>query len=882
MASTSIAAELLEKINEIGGKTTDMDYRKTVAPLSVDDKLPDHVLNHLKRTMKGRYTFNMDRFCNRRGTVKPDGMFELFSRYTSESTKDIRQRMIDYVHANMGDLKSMTIEYFKIKHGDLMMWAYRMCKQTTPGDELALFILCKIYYRHAVIHTIKDPWCTVITGEKGVSPEVENNCDIVLVYATFGFYEAQCVNPVQTETAQPSHAVATASPGKTSKSVKKSTKRTTVSITDLLEKVQTDRTISKKVSGRVDTANVLPEGHKNYNTRINTPLRRRQSLKPQRDNLKNKNYSDSLDEFHLEGPIKRRRKQSVPSKLRSPSRLRVAAQEIITTERDVKLAVKQEDKKPKVKDEEEEEELRKIEARNRRIGANKKWPTDARLVHIDGTECSEHCMQTSIYHKDPEEIASEKEKSVCIENNEKAQELRDATENKASSEAELDVATPPTNSANETNCDNMTDQEITSDLNETTTDQKLKVTTERKNPTKTSNTEPIVNPQSNESSEFPNNVPQKDMENQDTSDDNSIELQTVGKKYDISRSKNSTNATNQLLDDTLPDIVLNSTNEWDLPGLEDVAPSNNQTDLFLNQIHEATKDSVSMEDNLPLLEQTNYLEDMETLMALDDDLENSELVPIGGPPTVDIVKDLNEALGINNDLEIAMENTHFIETNSNKDVAPPRPRSVRTNNTRTLGSPRGSFQTKTHGIRRMTPEDKQEKLFRCDSEYCNFTAYSRRLISEHYQDKHGKVQCDICRGFFSNPHALKRHMYDHSENKQFQCADCEQKFYFNSELTAHRMIHRKNPAFKCMASGCSKRFYRNSDLNAHVPVHNGIIHKCEHPGCTYSNTDIRLLKGHKRCHSVEKNFNCKYSDCTESFKHTMSRLRHYRNVHGEL
>ena len=71
--------------------------------------------------------------------------------------------------------------------------------------------------------------------------------------------------------------------------------------------------------------------------------------------------------------------------------------------------MKQEDKKPRVKDEEEEEELRKIEARNRKIGANKKWPTDARLVHIDGTECSKHCMRTSIYHKDPEEINTEKD-----------------------------------------------------------------------------------------------------------------------------------------------------------------------------------------------------------------------------------------------------------------------------------------------------------------------------------------------------------------------------------------------------------------------------------------------------------------------------------------
>ena len=125
-------------------------------------------------------------------------------------------------------------------------------------------------------------------------------------------------------------------------------------------------------------------------------------------------------------------------------------------------------------------------------------------------------------------------------------------------------------------------------------------------------------------------------------------------------------------------------------------------------------------------------------------------------------------------------------------------------------------------------------------------------------------------------------MYDHSEDKQFKCKTCQEKFYFNSELTAHRMKHRTEPAFKCMASGCEKIFYRNSDLNAHVPVHSGTIHKCDHPGCTYSNKDQRLLKGHQRSHSTKKTFKCKYADCNESFKHTMARLRHYRTVHGEL
>ena len=64
------------------------------------------------------------------------------------------------------------------------------------------------------------------------------------------------------------------------------------------------------------------------------------------------------------------------------------------------------------------------------------------------------------------------------------------------------------------------------------------------------------------------------------------------------------------------------------------------------------------------------------------------------------------------------------------------------------------------------------------------------------------------------------------------------------------MKHRENPAFQCMASGCGKKFFRKPDLNAHVPVHSGILHRCDHPGCTYSNIDKRLVTGHKRVHSA--------------------------------
>ena len=44
--------------------------------------------------------------------------------------------------------------------------------------------------------------------------------------------------------------------------------------------------------------------------------------------------------------------------------------------------------------------MRRIEARNKELNKHKKWPEDARLVHVDGTACSADCMKNSDYHKD--------------------------------------------------------------------------------------------------------------------------------------------------------------------------------------------------------------------------------------------------------------------------------------------------------------------------------------------------------------------------------------------------------------------------------------------------------------------------------------------------
>ena len=69
------------------------------------------------------------------------------------------------------------------------------------------------------------------------------------------------------------------------------------------------------------------------------------------------------------------------------------------------------------------------------------------------------------------------------------------------------------------------------------------------------------------------------------------------------------------------------------------------------------------ENDLPLLEQTKLLDDFETLMSLENDYDNSHLMPIGGTPELDVTKNMNADMGVSQELEIAMDNARYLNDN---------------------------------------------------------------------------------------------------------------------------------------------------------------------------------------------------------------------------
>ena len=177
--ATSIAAELLDKINHI-------KYVDNVMALSLDHRLPENVFQIIKKSMKGQYVFSYDRFCTTRGIPKPDGMFELFSKYSGKSVNDVREDLITYVRSNRDLVLQVATDYFNAKHMDIGMWTVIMARARSPGDELALYLLCQIHNRHAVIYNKIKTWSTMNPTSIKPGAPLEEMCDIMLLYRMNG------------------------------------------------------------------------------------------------------------------------------------------------------------------------------------------------------------------------------------------------------------------------------------------------------------------------------------------------------------------------------------------------------------------------------------------------------------------------------------------------------------------------------------------------------------------------------------------------------------------------------------------------------------------------------------------------------------------------
>ena len=142
----------------------------------------------------------LTRFFKQQHKLKPSGMFKHFSKFCNDEPDQIRENLMQYIYYNRKDVESCSKQCLP-PGVSLGNWLLRMNHKRNPGDELALFLLCKLFNRHAVVIMKTGLWSTLCNTANEGELAIRAKCDICLILVgkgNTGFGEVVHVTPTKT------------------------------------------------------------------------------------------------------------------------------------------------------------------------------------------------------------------------------------------------------------------------------------------------------------------------------------------------------------------------------------------------------------------------------------------------------------------------------------------------------------------------------------------------------------------------------------------------------------------------------------------------------------------------------------------------------------
>ena len=115
---------------------------------------------HEKLKCAGKWV-NLRRFVKKHKHFNPSGLFKLFGDYSDQSADDVRDCLMGWILDNYCNVQSwlrMALEHKKLT---LDVWMENMRNPLTHGDDIALYLLCRMYDKHAYVHTSRYGWSTL-------------------------------------------------------------------------------------------------------------------------------------------------------------------------------------------------------------------------------------------------------------------------------------------------------------------------------------------------------------------------------------------------------------------------------------------------------------------------------------------------------------------------------------------------------------------------------------------------------------------------------------------------------------------------------------------------------------------------------------------------
>ena len=128
------------------------------------------------------------RFVTSSNRVLPNALFEMFGEYSSETGAEVRDNLVGWTYDNFREIKTATNIALSQRRIELKEWIQEMSDEKTPGDEIALYILCKMYRRHVFVYTRKWWWTTLLYTMPSSADELIKKCDKTLVFINTGIF----------------------------------------------------------------------------------------------------------------------------------------------------------------------------------------------------------------------------------------------------------------------------------------------------------------------------------------------------------------------------------------------------------------------------------------------------------------------------------------------------------------------------------------------------------------------------------------------------------------------------------------------------------------------------------------------------------------------
>ena len=126
----------------------------------------------------------------RKGRKKrdPNRVFEAFGFYSDHDPIEVREEMLSSISLEFNYYQTVSWLILQLRKISLSEWCNNMRSISTPGDELAIFALSKLYQCHSVVYTKDKTWSTIGTSTPMSEKDVYQQCDLKFILMGKGHF----------------------------------------------------------------------------------------------------------------------------------------------------------------------------------------------------------------------------------------------------------------------------------------------------------------------------------------------------------------------------------------------------------------------------------------------------------------------------------------------------------------------------------------------------------------------------------------------------------------------------------------------------------------------------------------------------------------------